>query len=107
MPPVLLGVALLPLLAGCEKRTPGEALYRKHCAHCHGVDGAGNTPAYMGNQWANLLDDAWQSSSGDEYSIATVVREGIFAKMPANSKLSDDEIRLIVDWLYQLRAESQ
>lgn len=103
----LAAAALLPLLAGCEKRAPGEALYRKHCADCHGLDGSGNTPAFMGNQWANLLDNAWQSSSGDEYSLASVVREGIFAKMPANSQLSDEEVRLIVGWVYQLRGETQ
>jgi mono/diheme cytochrome c family protein len=100
-------VALLPLAAGCVERSVGETLYRKHCADCHGVDGSGNTPRYMGNQWANLIDDSWQNTGGDEYSLARVVRDGVFAKMPANAELSDDEVREIVGWVFELRGETR
>ena len=100
-------VAVAPLAAGCVERTPGEALYRKHCAHCHGVDGSGNTPRYMGNQWANLLDGSWQNVEGDEYSLARVVRDGVFAKMPGNAELSDDEVLEIVGWVLHLRGETR
>jgi mono/diheme cytochrome c family protein len=100
-------ISILPLVAGCVERSPGEKLYRKHCANCHGVDGSGNTPRYMGNQWANLIDDSWQNAAGDEYSLARVVREGVFAKMPGNAELSDDEVREIVGWVLQLRGETR
>ena len=100
-------LCLAPVLAGCVQRSPGETLYRKHCADCHGIDGSGNTPRYMGNQWANLLDDSWQDAAGDEYSLARVVREGVFAKMPGNAELSDAEVREIVGWVFHLRGETQ
>ena len=103
-----LAVALLASLAsGCVERTPGETLYREHCAHCHGVDGSGNTPRYMGDEWANLLDGSWQNVEGDEYSLARVVREGVFAKMPGNAELTEDEVREIVNWVLYLRGETR
>ena len=96
-----------PLFAGCESHSPEETLWRKHCADCHGLDGSGNTPRYMGNSWANLLDNSWKSGGGDEYSIMAVVREGVFGQMPANTELSDEELSQIVDWLYALRGETR
>jgi hypothetical protein len=30
----------------------------------------------------------------------------VFAKMPANAELSDDEVREIVGWVLQLRGET-
>ena len=95
--------------AGCEvfrARSEGEKLWGKHCARCHGVDAAGNTPRYMGNAWADLTDDSWRSG-GDEYAIQGVIREGVFGEMPANDELSDAEVRAIVDWLYYLRGETR
>ncbi|HSM15351.1 MAG TPA: cytochrome c [Thermoanaerobaculia bacterium] len=100
--------ALLAALSGCDlilQRSEGEKLWRKHCAECHGIDGSGNTPRYMGDAWADLRDDAWRVG-GDRSSIENVVREGVFARMPGyNEKLSSAEIRLIIDYLYQLRGE--
>jgi len=93
-------------VAGCEQREPGEALWIKNCADCHGVDGSGNTPRYMGNNWADLVDDSWKSA-GDEYSIRQAIREGVFGEMPANTTLSDEEVSLIIDWLYHLRGETR
>ena len=98
---------LAPFFAGCEHYSPEETLWRKHCADCHGIDASGNTPRYMGNQWADLLDNSWKSGSGDEYSIAAVIREGVFGEMPANTQLSDQEVSQIVDWLFHLRGEGR
>lgn len=100
-------ILLLPLAAACVRRSAGETLYREKCAGCHGIDGSGNTPRYMGNQWANLIDNAWKSSSSDEYSLSNVIREGIFGDMPANRELSDEEVRQIVEWIRFLRGEAE
>ena len=66
-------------LAGCDlinpPKSPGEKLWRDNCAKCHGIDGSGNTPAYMGNQYADLTDDYWKHG-GDVHDIANTIRDG-------------------------------
>ncbi|HYG63522.1 MAG TPA: c-type cytochrome [Thermoanaerobaculia bacterium] len=86
------------------QRSEGEKLYRKHCAECHGLDAAGNTPGYMGNAYADLRDDVWKTG-GDSDSMQSVVRNGIFAKMPAYDQLSAKEVRQVVDYVRELRGE--
>lgn len=104
-----LPLALALAAAGCgdlfAPKSEGERLWRKHCADCHGLDAAGNTPRFMGDIWADLLDDSWHTG-GDEGSIMSVVREGVFGKMPANDELTDAELRAVVRWLYRLRGET-
>lgn len=110
LPALALAVVLLPALAaltaGCEqlfpKRTAGEQIYRRLCARCHGHDGAGNTPRYMGNPWADLTDDLWRHGD-DPGSIETVVRDGVFAQMPGNPELSREEMKQLVAYLRTLR----
>jgi mono/diheme cytochrome c family protein len=99
---------LLAACAGCgfAGRSEGEKLWRKHCADCHGLDGAGNTPRYMGTPGADLRDDAWRFGS-DRSSVETVVREGIFGQMPAFDQLTNAEMRAMLDYFYQLRGESE
>jgi mono/diheme cytochrome c family protein len=96
-------------LAACSDlfphRSEGEKLYRKHCADCHGVDGSGNTPGYMGNGWADLRDDNWKLG-GDPGSIENAIRTGVFGQMPGyEDKLSGKEIRQVVDHVRVLRGE--
>jgi cbb3-type cytochrome c oxidase subunit III len=96
-------------LVGCHDlfphRSEGEKLYRKNCAECHGVDGSGNTPRFMGNAWADLLDSNWKLG-GDPTSMANTVRSGVFGQMPGYAqKLSDQEIRAVVEYVRVLRGE--
>jgi mono/diheme cytochrome c family protein len=102
---------LSPLVAGslaCEyfHRTPGEKLWRKKCASCHGIDASGNTPQYMGNDRADLRDDSWYGYGGDDAGIETTIREGVFAKMPANDDLTSAEMRALIGHLRYLRGEA-
>ncbi len=96
-------------LAGCDtifpKRSEGEKLWRQRCSQCHGVAGDGNTPQYMGNVKADLLDDNWQHG-GDPGSWAVVIREGVFGSMPANPDLSRDQVNALVQQLRELRGEA-
>lgn len=94
--------------AGCglvPQRSPGEKLWRKHCAECHGLGGAGNTPRYMGKIYADLLDDTWRTG-GDSIAITDVIRNGVFAEMPAYDHLTEEEIRLLVAYIRELRGEA-
>lgn len=93
---------------GCdliEHRTPGEKIWRKRCASCHGLDARGNTPRYMGNDRADLSDNSWYSGGGDDGSLETVIREGVFAEMPANDDLTREEMRDLIGHLRVLRGE--
>ncbi len=102
----------LPLLAlalsGCEMfqaKDPGERVYRRHCATCHGIDGRGNTVRYLSNEWADLTDNSWKGY-GDDGSIETVIRDGVFGKMPAQNDLSSEEMRALLGHLRKLRGET-
>jgi mono/diheme cytochrome c family protein len=97
--------------AGCKNlfphRSPGEVLWRKNCADCHGLDGAGNTVQYMGNPWADLTDDHWKTGGGDASSFESVVREGVFGEMRGFPELSHEEIQTLYQYLRVLRHEAQ
>jgi cytochrome c oxidase cbb3-type subunit 3 len=88
------------------KRPPGEKLYRKLCADCHGLDGAGNTPRGMGNPNNDLTDGAWKYG-GDAGSMESIIRQGVFGEMPAHDELTDEQVRQIVDHVLKLRGETR
>lgn len=92
--------------AGCGEllleRSEGEKLWRKLCAECHGVDGAGKNPKYSRYAGNNLLDDHW-IEGGEPYVIESVIREGIFPTMPAFDHLSESEIQAIIEHIRELR----
>lgn len=94
------------LALGCnliQPKSTGERLYSDLCAKCHGVDGRGNVPRYMGNPYADLTDDLWKHG-GDRASIEGVIRDGIFGEMPPNSDLQPDEMRALLDYLEKFRS---
>ena len=96
------------IATGCgllEPKDPGERVYRRLCSSCHGVDGRGNTARYMSDEWADIADDSWKGY-GDDGTIETTVREGIFGKMPAHAELTGEEMRALLGYLRQLRAEA-
>lgn len=100
-------VALLTL-SGCDqllpRRSEGEKLWRKHCADCHGLNAAGNTPRYMGKPYADLTDSAWKYG-GDKTSLINSTRGGVFEHPDALKKLTNAEVGTIIDYLRELRGE--
>lgn len=105
---ILVVPVALALAAGAcglfEERSLGEQLWRDRCADCHGVNGSGNTPKYMGNPYADLTDAVWRDS-GDAGTVAEIVRSGVFGQMPPNDDLSREEMDALLDWFYGLRGE--
>ena len=105
---ILLLATLAVAVSGCqffEPKDPGERIYRRQCASCHGVDGRGNTARYMGNEWADPTDNS-RRQHGDDGSSETVSREGVFGKMPARNELTREEMRALLDYLRKLRGEA-
>jgi mono/diheme cytochrome c family protein len=85
------------------KRSPGEKVWRRHCAECHGVDGAGNTPGYMGETYADLKDGLWRAG-GNDGAWESVITSGVFGKMPP-TQLTPGELRAVVAYIHELRGE--
>lgn len=83
----------------------GERLYRSRCASCHGIDGRGNTPQWMGDPYADLTDDTWRYG-GDPPSIEDTIRDGIFAKMPANKDLTPKQLTELSNYVLSLGGKS-
>jgi len=106
---VLTALAALTL-TGCDQllphRSPGEQLYRANCSECHGLDGAGNTPRYMGNPYADLRDNIWKRG-GDPVSMERTIRAGVFGEMPGHPELTTEQVRSIVDHVRVLRGEKR
>ena len=107
--PLLLVGALL-FVCGCGdlfvKRSPGEKLYRKNCADCHGLDGKGHTIRYMGNPNANLADSSWKYGGGDSVAIQNVLFQGLVERHPSSlQKLQSNEVKAIAGWVLELRGE--
>lgn len=107
----LLAVVLAAaVLAACDplaaRRSPGERLFREHCATCHGVDGSGNTPAYMGNAYADLTDGNWRYG-GNQGAIAGTIRKGVFGQMPPFRHLGDEEIEDLARYVLGLRGTAR
>ncbi len=70
----------------------GEALYRQHCAACHGYDGTGGVGVPL------ALPD-FQYSVTNKF-LETTIRLGRPGRiMPAFSSLSDEEIKAIVKYI--------
>lgn len=105
---LLPGALLLGLGCGdlVPKRSTGEKLYRKYCADCHGLDGAGQTIRYMGNPRADLTDGSWKSGGGDSVAIQQTVRQGLVERHPASlQRLDQGQVKEISDWVLELRGE--
>ncbi len=69
----------LPRIFYQDNRTAGFALYSKHCASCHGMDGKGN-----GNLAPPLVDSEYVSESKDRLILLTL--NGIKGPITVNGK---------------------
>lgn len=123
---VLLAIVLLAT-AGCTRQAPqagidpsdlrqvtrGEAVYREHCAVCHGADREGQ-PDWRrrlpsGRLPAPPHDESghtWHHPNADLFAmtkhgmVPPLAPEGYASDMPAYAEvLSDDDIRAVLAWI--------
>ncbi len=102
---------LLQLAAGpvwSDQQGKSHGLYRKHCAHCHGVsgDGAGPTAAYLNPYPRDYRRGIFKFKStpkGEkptDSDLEKTLREGIpGTAMPSFALLADDEIAALLDYV--------
>jgi mono/diheme cytochrome c family protein len=94
----------LVTLIGCGPSDPGERLWLRKCAGCHGKDGRGRTRFAQGRPYVDLTDGKWKHGS-DRASILKLVTDGgdPASAMPVyRGRLSPEEIDAVVDHVVKL-----
>lgn len=99
-----LAVALLAILpAACGPSDPGERVWNRKCAGCHGVDGRARTKFAIGRPFADLSDGRWKHGPA-RADIRRLVRDGEpqSPMPPYEGRLSEPEIDAVVDHVLKL-----
>ena len=94
---LLLSLLPLPTLAAPD----GPALFRTHCASCHGVDGRAST--WRGYLYfaKNLTSPGWQAEESDD-DILRVITRGTVVMPAFGDTLDESERRTLVKVVRQL-----
>ena len=91
-----------PVAATPESLAAGEALYKRRCSGCHGVDAKGGPPKEDFLKPApNLVDDKADHGTSDG-EVFTVIKNGVPPELVMDGwgeRLSDTEIWNIVTYL--------
>lgn len=98
--PLLLGALLWACAA---PRDPGQRVWKRKCAACHGKDGAGRTKYARNRPFADLTDGRWKQG-GDAASVRRSVADGV-PKTPMEGyegKLSPAEIDAVTAYTLRL-----
>ena len=107
----LLALAMWPVLAQAGGEARAEALYRQHCAQCHGADkqGGPGVPDLSGGlaAWGRSAESIAQTiRHGIRVPGHAATRGGIMPAFKTNAaEFSDDEVRELVEYLLQLRQQ--
>jgi len=103
-------VALVSAAALASAETaasPGQSIYDRDCATCHGAQGKGDgeTAAYLTPQPQDFTTSVVQKRS-DEFLTAVIakggVANGLSESMPAFPKLSKSDLQSVVAYVRQL-----
>lgn len=79
----------------------GRRIYERKCASCHNSNGDGNTVVAGHFPYANLIDGKWRSD-GTAAAIEAQIRHGRDPMPKFQGKLTDEEIRQTVAYVYRL-----
>jgi cytochrome c oxidase cbb3-type subunit 3 len=89
---------VLGMHAGENQTSEGAAIYKEHCAICHGAKGEGNREV-----GAPALNDAIWLYGGERETIRDVIQNGRMGVMPYwSEKLTDATIRKLTLYVHQL-----
>ena len=81
-------------------QSAGEKVYKAKCASCHGVDGAGATPAGKATKARDFCSDEVKKESDEDWTQIIVKGKN---KMPAyDKKLTDAEIKDVLTYIRSL-----
>lgn len=83
-------------LAGCGPSDPGERVWARRCASCHGDDGRGRTKFAEGRPFADLTDGEWKHGS-DLDSMKRLIEAGDpkSPMPPFQGRISPEEIDVV------------
>ena len=97
-----------PVASTPESIKGGQASFQKYCRFCHGADAKGNGPmAPKDTHPSDLTDAKWDRGSTDG-ELFMVIKEGAGPKFDMKgfkSKMTDQEIWNIVNYLHSLQAK--
>lgn len=79
----------------------GRRIYERKCASCHNTNGDGKTIVAGHFPYANLTDGRWRSD-GSPAAIESQIRHGRDPMPKFEGKLTDEEIRQTVAYVYEL-----
>lgn len=99
---LIIGVAAWFAAAVSSFGADGAALWKTHCAKCHGADGAGGTA--MGKK-LKVKDYSKEAVSDDAIakSIKDGVKEGGKLVMKPTAGVSDDDVKALVAHMKSLK----
>jgi cbb3-type cytochrome c oxidase subunit III len=92
-----------PVASDAASIEAGKALYKRHCASCHGPTAKGDGGmALSGGTPSDLTDETWDYGSTDG-EIFVAIRDGVSADMLAyKEKLNEKQIWQVVNFLRSL-----
>jgi cytochrome c6 len=103
MTKLLIVAGLLCATACLVNAEEAAANWTKHCASCHGKDGAGKTTMGKKKGARDYTSAADQAKFSDAEATAAI-KDGVKDKMKGYSdKLSDDEIKALVAYVRALK----
>ncbi len=91
------------LVAGSAKGAEAKALYEKHCAKCHGMDGKGKTKMGRQSGVKDYTDSKVQAEMKDDAALKTI-KEGITEKgkermKPYGNELSEADMKALIAYM--------